>query len=296
MPVFISYSHQDRDFVEKLAAHLVKNRAHVWIDRWELKVGDSLIEKVQSAIKTASGLIVVLSRASVASEWCKKELNAGLMRELEERRVLVLPLLLEDCEIPIFLREKRYADFRTNFDEGLGDTLEAIAAVTSDTQGRIETPEYHSDWGSDWGPLPDGGFALRFTFIDHSERLPYSVLTEISIICNVTLSRRLLQYESQGQGWLGRLILASTLNDAMQREGVATVILKGSQPKSRTFNFVDPKSGCDFQAVISSRRLGIDTGMNALMDWSRHIRSLLDDLSREVPDADRASIRQKIGL
>lgn len=146
MPIFICHSHQDKEFVDRLAVQLTRQKARVWLDRWELKVGDSIVEKIQSAIKAASALIVVLSKASVASQWCQKELNAGLIRELEERRVVVLPLLLEDCEIPMFLRDKKYADFRSNFDEGLRDTLIAIASVTSDTQGRIERPEFHIDW------------------------------------------------------------------------------------------------------------------------------------------------------
>ena len=84
MPLFISYPHEDKEFAEKLAVHLVRQKAHVWIDQWELKVGDSILEKIQSAIKTASALLVLLSKASVASEWCRRELSAGLMRELEE--------------------------------------------------------------------------------------------------------------------------------------------------------------------------------------------------------------------
>ena len=102
MPVFISHSHQDKDFVDKLAAQLVLHKTYVWLDRWEIKVGDSLLGKVQEGIKSASALLIVLSKASVASEWCKKELNAGLMRELDEKRVVILPLLLEGCDIPVF--------------------------------------------------------------------------------------------------------------------------------------------------------------------------------------------------
>ena len=85
MPVFISYSHQDNDFATQLAAQLVKQKAKVWIDKWELHVGDSLVDRIQEAIQGASALIVVLSRASINSEWCKKELSSGLLRELEER-------------------------------------------------------------------------------------------------------------------------------------------------------------------------------------------------------------------
>jgi hypothetical protein len=63
LPVFISYSHSDRDFAEKLALQLVKERAPVWIDRWELNVGDSLIQRIQDAVAGASALLLVLSKA-----------------------------------------------------------------------------------------------------------------------------------------------------------------------------------------------------------------------------------------
>lgn len=59
------------------------------MDRWELSLGEPLIDKVQSAVEGASALRVVLSKASVESEWCKKELIAGLFRELDEKRVVV---------------------------------------------------------------------------------------------------------------------------------------------------------------------------------------------------------------
>ena len=150
MPIFISYSHQDKDFVDKLAANLVKHKARVWIDSWELNVGDSIIEKVQEAIQESSALIVVISKASMESEWCKKELSSGFLRELEEKRVVVLPLLLEDCVMPVFLREKMFADFRHDFDDGFKKTLEAISRITSDTQGRlIEQPNFYTDWSMD---------------------------------------------------------------------------------------------------------------------------------------------------
>jgi hypothetical protein len=80
MPYFISYSHEDKDFVDLLAAELVLERRHVWVDRWELKVGDSLIRRIESAVKDASGLIAILSKASVVSEWFRKELSAGCVR------------------------------------------------------------------------------------------------------------------------------------------------------------------------------------------------------------------------
>lgn len=295
MPVLLSYSHQDKDFAERLAVQLVRQKARVWIDQWELKVGDSILERIQSAIKTASALLVVLSKASVASEWCRKELSAGLMRELEEKRVLVLPVLLEDCEIPVFLKEKKYADFRRDFDEGLRETLIGIAAVTSDTQGRVDTPAFHIDWGVEWGTIPDTSYyALRFTFIDHGEQIPYCVLTDVHIVCNEALSRRLLEYEGRGIGWLGRLLIVTALNEVAQREDVRTLVLDSSFAKTKVLHFNDPRSCFDFDATISSRRLGMDTGINTLVDWGDHIRHLLEDLSRDVSAEEREKLRRAI--
>ncbi len=77
MTIFISYSHIDKNIVDTLATHMVRRNAQVWVDRWELNVGDSIVQRVQDAITDSDALLVVLSKASVNSEWCKKELNTG---------------------------------------------------------------------------------------------------------------------------------------------------------------------------------------------------------------------------
>jgi TIR domain len=102
MAIFMSYSHEDADFVDQLAGHLVANNASVWVDRWELHVGDSLRERVEAAMEQASAVVFVLSPASVASEWCKRELSAGLVRELEEHRVMMLWLWSRIVRYPCF--------------------------------------------------------------------------------------------------------------------------------------------------------------------------------------------------
>jgi hypothetical protein len=56
---------------------------------------------------------VVLSRTSVASVWVKKEVDIAMNQEIKGKRVKVLPLLIEDCDLPGFLEGKMYADFRT---------------------------------------------------------------------------------------------------------------------------------------------------------------------------------------
>jgi hypothetical protein len=48
------------------------------------------------------------------------------MRQLQGEHVRVIPVLLDNCEIPPLLADVRYADFRVSFESGYADLLAAI--------------------------------------------------------------------------------------------------------------------------------------------------------------------------
>jgi len=125
-PVFICHSSQDKDFVRSLASDLNKHSVDVWFDEWEINVGDSITQKVSAGIHESSWLAIVLTKNAISSSWVQKELGSGLTRELHEKRVFVLPLLKEDCDIPMLLSDKKYADFRTSYSSGLRELLSVV--------------------------------------------------------------------------------------------------------------------------------------------------------------------------
>jgi len=125
--LFISYSHADRAFVSRLVQELASRGTEIWFDLWDMKVGDSLSRKIQDAIAQAAWLAVVLSPDSVSSTWVQRELTAALVRELEEDSVFVLPILYKRCDIPLFLRDKVYADFSSSFETGLESLVATVA-------------------------------------------------------------------------------------------------------------------------------------------------------------------------
>ncbi|MGD0339521.1 MAG: toll/interleukin-1 receptor domain-containing protein [Bacteroidota bacterium] len=124
--IFLSHSSKDNDFVRRLANDLKSKGVPVWFDEWELKVGDSLNERIGAGIKESAWLAVILSKNSVESAWVKKELNAALETELEKKQVFVLPIVIENCEIPVFLRDKMFADFRRSYEYGLSALLKRL--------------------------------------------------------------------------------------------------------------------------------------------------------------------------
>jgi hypothetical protein len=123
---FLSHSSRDKPFIRQLATDLTANGITVWLDEQMIKVGESILERVGQGLAESDYFLIALSDNSVNSEWVKKELNEALLKEIEERKVRVLPIKLSDCEIPSLIRDKKYADFSHGYRSGLNDLLAAM--------------------------------------------------------------------------------------------------------------------------------------------------------------------------
>jgi hypothetical protein len=121
--LFLSHCHADKKFVRKLAKDLHDRNVYIWIDEAEIKLGDSLLQKISDGINRVDYVGVVLSQASVRSKWVQKEVEIAMNQEIEGRRLKVLPILIEDCEMPPFIAGKLYADFRKGYSRGLATVL-----------------------------------------------------------------------------------------------------------------------------------------------------------------------------
>lgn len=109
--IFISHSWNDKPFVRKLAKRLDQEGVKVWIDEAQINIGDSLIQKISEGIEYADYVAAVISAKSVKSEWVRKELHLAMTKEIKGKKIVVLPLLVEHCDLPDFLKDKLYADF-----------------------------------------------------------------------------------------------------------------------------------------------------------------------------------------
>ncbi len=117
MKVFISHSSKDHDFVMLLAEKLRKDLIDIWVDEWELQVGDSIVQKIDEGIKKSSFLIIVFSKYSIKSNWVLRELNSTLMRQLTKTDIKILPILLEmDLDdVPPLMSDIYSVKFSRNF-------------------------------------------------------------------------------------------------------------------------------------------------------------------------------------
>lgn len=125
--VFLCHSSADKPFVRRLARHLLRYGFNVWLDEFELAIGDSIIERLAVAIDTVTYVLAVISTHSAESNWVKKELSLAMTRETVDARVVVLPVVIDDCELPAQLRDKLYADFR----KGKGSLVQFLQLLKS---------------------------------------------------------------------------------------------------------------------------------------------------------------------
>jgi hypothetical protein len=132
--VFVSHSSADGATAERVAKGLQAMGYGGWYAEWELKPGDSIVERIQKALSACDVLIVVLSPRSVASEWVQRELNSVLMAQLSGQSVLVIPVLIETCEIPKLLADTKHVDLRDDFERGFLTLLDALRQQRSRSQ------------------------------------------------------------------------------------------------------------------------------------------------------------------
>lgn len=148
--VFLSHNKVDKPFVEKLANDLKRIGIVVWFDKWEIGVGDSLMWKVNDGIRENEYLGLIMSPESMDSEWVKKELTAGWVKELNLKRVFILPILYRDCEIPILLADKKYADFRSDYDEGFLALARVFGIKDTETLSMENWRRFTNKRNADW--------------------------------------------------------------------------------------------------------------------------------------------------
>src|SRR4051794_33503310 len=117
---FISYASEDRVGVaQPLAEALASLGIRVWFDQAELKIGDSLRERVDDGLARSTFGIVVLSRAFFDKHYPTRELNGLAQREIDGERV-ILPVWYGVTDADVRRFSPPLADrIAARWDEGL---------------------------------------------------------------------------------------------------------------------------------------------------------------------------------
>jgi len=95
---FISYSTKDQEFADRLHADLQAKSVRCWFAPHHIEPGKKIHEQIDEAIRLHERLLLILSPASMESEWVKTEIAKARKRELKEKRRVLFPVRLVDFE------------------------------------------------------------------------------------------------------------------------------------------------------------------------------------------------------
>lgn len=145
---FLSYAHEDKDFVLKLAKELRAVNVNLWLDQLDILGGQHWDRAVAGALKACQGMIVILSPESVVSDNVMDEISYAL-----GEKKLVLPVLLSPCDIPYRLRRVQHIDFTADYNTGFSNLLKALRIEPSSQQPTSPEPTTHKIPATEVRPL-----------------------------------------------------------------------------------------------------------------------------------------------
>lgn len=128
--IFISHSSRDKVAATHLATMLNFCAIDVWLDQWELEVGQSLTDEIAKAMDNSRYIAILITENYNKTVWTKTEYKKALAREQKEQQTVMLPLIIGEALIPDFLEDKVYIDLRNDFFSGITKLVGMIHGIS----------------------------------------------------------------------------------------------------------------------------------------------------------------------
>lgn len=136
--VFISYSGNDEDKVEKLVSQLQNENLDVWFDQERLMPGEDLKPAIKNGIYSSNIFLACLSNNYVNNfkgSWTERELNIVMQNEEKQKVRKIIPLRLEKPsgnKLPEIFGERAFADLSNNekWKKNFSRLVEAIHKIS----------------------------------------------------------------------------------------------------------------------------------------------------------------------
>ncbi len=109
---FLCHSSNDKPQVRKLYRKLSGDSIDVWFDEEDLIPGQDWEYEISKAIDNSDAIIICLSKTSATKEgFVQKEIRFALDKaeEKPEGTIFIIPVLLEECEVPQRLSKRHWA-------------------------------------------------------------------------------------------------------------------------------------------------------------------------------------------
>lgn len=132
LEVFLCHARSDQAAVRELYRCLVRDGVHAWLDREKLLPGQDWELEIRKAVRAADVVIICLSRQFDQAGFRQKEMRLVLDAAMEkpEGEIFIIPLRLEECDMPQSLHRWQWVDLFEN--DGYKKLLQALQKRAED--------------------------------------------------------------------------------------------------------------------------------------------------------------------
>lgn len=127
--VFVSHASEDKErFALNFAKRLREKGVDAWFDKWEIKVGDSLVKKIfEEGLTSSDAIIIVLSSISVEKPWVKEELDFSVVKRIE-KGTRIMPVVIDECRVPAALKTTKWLKVKdlNSYDDTIDEIISTI--------------------------------------------------------------------------------------------------------------------------------------------------------------------------
>ena len=133
--IFLSHTSIDKPIVRKFKRLLELHSFDIWLDEDSILVGDSIIKSIERGLLMTDYVLLFISQNALESPWVEKEITAAITLEIEKGDNIILPIVLDDLTLPLFLRDKKYIKLESNIE----DCVKQIISVIERNKKRLES-------------------------------------------------------------------------------------------------------------------------------------------------------------
>ena len=139
LSIFLCHSSSDKPKVRELYERLSNDGFTPWLDETNLLPGQDWQQEIPKAVRKSDIVLVCLSQASInKTGYVQKEIRYALdvADEQPERAIFIIPLKLEECDVPERLRKWQWVNlFADNGYDRLIASLKSRADAKAKTRG-----------------------------------------------------------------------------------------------------------------------------------------------------------------
>lgn len=134
MSVFLSYSFDDHQTVQKVRNYLVHHGIEVFDDKTDITTGDNITASINEAINSSDAVLFFVSKNSDKSRWVHQEMSLAVSNKLKGKNIKLIPILIEkNVELPFFLKDYLYLDISgsSSFEADMNKLIEGLGSEKS---------------------------------------------------------------------------------------------------------------------------------------------------------------------